>query len=365
MERELSMVISSPDGGEFLKRIDWNREEFMELVASMTREYEGLEYTEEQVKEAKEDRARLNAMKKAISDRRIEVKNAVMAPYTQFEKEVREIVSLIEQPVSLIDAQIKKYEERAKSEKRGKLEEYFNGIAGGLDGILTFGMVFDSRYLNASASIKKAEEDISAKVGRFRTDLRTIEAMCDGKYHTAVKDYYIKSMDISGALEEAGRLAELDRKLEGERERKAGKADASVNSRHGFSAGLPENVSEPAENVSEAAENVSKPLENVLRPAENVSEPAENVSEPEKSVPGCAGNVMEPEGNVQGNDKNACVPPVGGVAVPEPPAMQEDTKQYKASFTVYGTKAQIMGVKQYMVDNNIRFGKVERKHENL
>lgn len=358
MERELSMVISSPNEGEFLKRIDWNREEFMELVASMTREYEGLEYTEDQVKEAKEDRARLNAMKKAISDRRIEVKNAVMAPYTQFEKEVREIVSLIEQPVSLIDAQIKEYEERAKSEKRAKLEEYFNGIAGGLDGILTFGMVFDSRYLNASVSTKKAEEDISAKVGRFRTDLRTIETMCDGKYHTAVKDYYIKSLDISGALEEAGRLAELDRKLEEERERKAGKADVSVNSRHGFSAGLPENVSEPAENVSEAVENVSKPLENVLRPAKYVSEP-------EKSVPGCDGKVMEPEGHVQGADKNACVPPVGGVAVPEPPATQEDTKQYKASFTVYGTKAQIMGVKQYMVDNNIRFGKVERQHENL
>lgn len=38
----------------------------------------------------------------------------------------------------------------------------------------------------------------------------------------------------------------------------------------------------------------------------------------------------------------------------------EEAKKYKASFTVYGTRKQIMDLRQYMIDNNIKFGKVEK-----
>lgn len=89
--KELSLVISNPEQGQFLKRIDWNRSEFMSLVQSAMERYKGVTFTEDQVKAAKDERARLNALKKAISDRRIQIKNEVMAPYAQFEKEVREI----------------------------------------------------------------------------------------------------------------------------------------------------------------------------------------------------------------------------------------------------------------------------------
>lgn len=38
---------------------------------------------------------------------------------------------------------------------------------------------------------------------------------------------------------------------------------------------------------------------------------------------------------------------------------EEDTKIYKSSFVVRGTKAQLLMLKQYMIDNGIEFGKVE------
>lgn len=118
MADELSLVIENPHEGEFLKHIDWNKEEFMELVASITEQYEGLTYTEDQMKAAKADRAKLNAMKKAISDRRIQVKKAVMEPYTKFEAEVAEVTALIEKPISMIDGQIKEYEDRTKRRRK-------------------------------------------------------------------------------------------------------------------------------------------------------------------------------------------------------------------------------------------------------
>lgn len=342
MAEELSLVISNPNEGEFLKMIDWNKEEFMELVASITEQYKGLTYTEDQMKAAKTDRARLNGMKKAISDRRIEVKNAVMAPYTQFENEVKEVVALIEKPISLIDGQIKEYEESNKKEKRQKLMEHFKDAASALDGILTFDMIFDQRYLNASISLKKAKEDIDERITQFKTDLRTIETMCEEKYHTIVKDYYMKSLNISKALEEARRMKELDRKLEEEKQRKeearikAEEAEAKANEADTKTADAAtktaETVTETAETVTETHESVSKEVENAIKPVENVTDEV----------------------------KSVVSSPAGSATVTDPFVPQEDTKQYKASFTVYGTKAQIMALKQYMNDSNIRFGKVEK-----
>lgn len=46
----------------------------MNAVAEITKQYTGLTYTEEQMQDAKKDRATLNAMRKDISDRRIQVK---------------------------------------------------------------------------------------------------------------------------------------------------------------------------------------------------------------------------------------------------------------------------------------------------
>lgn len=86
---ELSLVISQPDEGKFLQKIGWNKEQIMNAVAEITKQYTGLTYTEEQMQDAKKDRATLNAMRKDISDRRIQVKKALMAPYEAFEADTK------------------------------------------------------------------------------------------------------------------------------------------------------------------------------------------------------------------------------------------------------------------------------------
>lgn len=320
MAEELSLVIKNPHEGEFLKHIDWNKEEFMELVASITEQYEGLTYTEDQMKAAKADRAKLNALKKAISDRRIQVKNAVMEPYTQFEAEVSDVTDLINKPIAMIDAQIKEYEDRTKEEKKAALKKHFEEIAADLEGILTFDRVFDQRYLNVSVSLTKAKADIQEKIDRVHTDLRSLEGFCEEKYLTIAKDAYIRTLNVSNALAEARRLQEFDRNAEEERFRREEKAedkDAEV---------------QTVENVNDPAKKGSKPIENVTEQAEAIH-PATPV-----------------ESSINIPDTSA-----GSKKV-----MEEDTKTCKASFTVYGTKAQIMDLREYMVQHNIKFGKVEK-----
>ena len=337
MADELSLVIENPHEGEFLKHIDWNKEEFMELVASITEQYEGLTYTEDQMKSAKADRAKLNAMKKAISDRRIQVKKAVMEPYTKFEAEVSEVTALIDKPIAMIDGQIKEYEDRTKEEKKAALKKHFEEIAADLEGILTFDRVFDQRYLNVSVSLNKAKADIQEKVDRVHTDLRSLEGFCEEKYLTIAKDAYIRTLNVSDALAEARRLQEFDRKAEEERLRREEEAkEVAVKAAE----------TQTAESVTETPENVTKEAENVTEPAKSVSEPIENVTEQAEVIPPAApvGSSIDTPDTSAGSKK----------------AMEADSKPCKASFTVYGTKAQIMALREYMVQHNIKFGKVEK-----
>lgn len=68
---ELSLVINQPDNGVFLEKIGWNKEQITSAVENIISQYEGITYTEEQIRDAKKDRAILNAMKTDISNRRI------------------------------------------------------------------------------------------------------------------------------------------------------------------------------------------------------------------------------------------------------------------------------------------------------
>lgn len=343
MADELSLVIENPHEGEFLKHIDWNKEEFMELVASITEQYEGLTYTEDQMKAAKVDRARLNAMKKAISDRRIQVKKAVMEPYTKFEAEVSEVTALIDKPIAMIDGQIKEYENRTKEEKKAALKKYFEEIAADLEGILTFDRVFDQRYLNVSVSLNKAKADIQEKVDRVHTDLRSLEGFCEEKYLTVAKDAYIRTLNVSDALAEARRLQEFDRKAEEERLRREEEARLAAEAKAAAAKAV---ETKTAESVTETPKNVTKEAENVTESEKSVSEPIENVTKQAEVIPPAApvGSSIDTPDTSAGSKK----------------AMEADSKPCKASFTVYGTKAQIMALREYMVQHNIKFGKVEK-----
>lgn len=330
--QEVSLVIQNPTEGKFLKHIDWNKEEFLLLVTSITKQYDGAVYSDEEIKDAKSDRAKLNAMKKAISERRIQVKKEVMEPYNQFESEVAEVVKLIEGPINMIDKQIKEYEDSVKIKKQKNLTDYFHEIASDLDGILTFDMIFDQRYLNITITLAKAKSDIMEKVGKARTDLQTIDSI-DSEFRINAKDIYIKTLDMSKAMAEVTRLQEFKKKAEAEKLRKdeevrkaamadeAGKSD-SVKKVTGV-------VDKKPEVVIESIENESKTTETVPIPAQTVTEPIQNI-------------VSQPSGDF---------------TVLDPFFPQEDSKRYKASFTVLGTKAQIMALKKYMIDNNIEFGK--------
>ena len=132
MSEELSLVIKNQQAIAGIRHIDWNKDELIERVRAVTAKYKGLVYTDDDITNARTDRAELNAIKNSISDSRIQVKKFVMAPYDQFEAEVAEVTNLIIEAVKPIDEAIKTHDENQKADKKKQLVAYFDSIIGDL-----------------------------------------------------------------------------------------------------------------------------------------------------------------------------------------------------------------------------------------
>lgn len=175
--QELMMMINNPGEGQWLKHIDWNKDEFEAAIEAATKDFQNVAYGEDQIKQAKADRAELNKLKKAIEDRRKEVKKTISAPYDEFEKEVKEVTRKLDSAVAQIDAQVKGYETRQKEEKKAAIIALFeNEIAKAGLADVDIERLSDASWLNASVTMSKVKEAIAAKV----TNLRSGFDFCSG-----------------------------------------------------------------------------------------------------------------------------------------------------------------------------------------
>lgn len=208
----MELRILSPMEDGFVKKIEWNNEELKEAISAKVQDYKGLQYTEETIKEAKKDKATLNKLRDAIETERKRIKKQCMAPYELFEKQVKEVLAIIDEPIQLIDSQIKEVEEQRRLEKKQKVLEIYEENIGNLKGILPFAKVFKNEYLNVSKSLKSITEEITALISKVNQDMDVIEEL-DTKYELQVKDTYVKTLDLSMALRENARLEEVERKL--------------------------------------------------------------------------------------------------------------------------------------------------------
>ncbi|MDE7354628.1 MAG: DUF1351 domain-containing protein [Acetatifactor sp.] len=362
---EFRLINPTEDG--FLRVIKWNKEELEAAVRHKIAAYQNVVYTEDNMKQAKADRAELNKLTKAIEERRKMVKKIINEPYDVFEAELKEILALIQEPVSIIDRQVKAFEDQQKEEKRKGIQKSYDEVIGDLAEVLPFERVFDIRYLNQTYKLATAQTEVKAKVEKVRTDLETIDSL-ESKYKLNAKDVYIKTLDLSKALAENKRLSDLEEKLEAEKRRKAQeeaerkrlaeerrkaeeeRAKAEEEQRKALEAqkrAEQESVSKQPEIVTEQAENVIESRESVTEPAQNVSNGVENGTLPQEN-----GSESAVAGTIQSAKQQV------SVAI-DPFEPKQEEKRYRTKFCAVGTREQLQKLIQYMNENNIEYGRIK------
>lgn len=217
---ELKIYNPSEEDG-FIKAIEWNYEELKAELSQKLEEYKGLVYTEEQIKEAKADRAKLNALATAIDDKRKQIKKQCLQPYEQFEAQIKDLLAVIKEPVALIDSQIKGYEEEKKAKKLEEVKALFEKLkdaAGEELEFISFEQVFEDKFLNASLSLKMVETVISNKFNSIKHDIKTIAELKD--YSFEATEVYKETLSLNEALEKAKHMVDIAEKKKAEEERK-------------------------------------------------------------------------------------------------------------------------------------------------
>lgn len=213
----MELKITNPHESGGIQEIQWNHEELKAEIAAKMNEYKTLVFTEETIKEAKTDRANLRKLKDAFETERKRIKKLCMTPYEQFEKQVKEVTSLIDEPILLIDAQIKEVEEQKKAQKMQEIKETFKGI--GFQDFVTLDKIFDNKWLNASVSIKKVEEQMQERMIQIGNDVFAIQQLSEFSFEAM--EVYKKNLDITSAINEGQRLSDIQkRKLEFEEEQR-------------------------------------------------------------------------------------------------------------------------------------------------
>lgn len=191
----------------FPKSIDFNFTEIKSELEEKLVKYKNLVVTEDGIKDAKADRAKLNKLATAIEDKRKEVKAICLAPYNDFEVKCKELVSLIKAPAVAIDTQVKEFENIEKEKKYNELKAYFDENVKELSEIVDFDKILNPKWGNVTLKTDTLKYEIGDTIDRIREELATInEQFADVPYKLAVISEYCKKYDLSKTLVYAAQL---------------------------------------------------------------------------------------------------------------------------------------------------------------
>ena len=108
--------------------IEYNKEEIERELKIIEEKYIGLTFTEEQLGEAKEERAKLNKLVKGLGDYRKSIVKEAMTEIEPFEIFMKEAEKRAKNLSENIDLQAKKFEENLKIERLAKVTEYLESL---------------------------------------------------------------------------------------------------------------------------------------------------------------------------------------------------------------------------------------------
>ena len=187
--------------------IVFNFEELKAELSEKIKPYETLAVTEDDLKSAKSDKATLNKLKKALNDKKVEVKKEYISPLENFEKQVKELVEIIDKGVNNIDTQVKDFEKKEVDEKLKEIASFYVEEFPDYYEVLKLEKVIPNKWQNKTSKLETIKQEIRDKVFKFENDIKVIKAMkleCEEQ----MLDAYIETLDMSAALQKKHELEE-------------------------------------------------------------------------------------------------------------------------------------------------------------
>ena len=199
--------------------IDFNFEEMKAELTEKLTAYNALVVTEDSIRDAKADKAKLNKLRTAVEDKRKEVKKLCLAPYENFEKQCKEIVALIDEPIKSIDGQVAVFDQKLQDEKWEQITEYYQSEVKELLELVPLERIVSPKWKNKTESLESVCNGIGDRLDAIRTDLQTIEGL-GSEFQNEVTNTYLTDFNLSKAIAYKNHLEEHKRQMEEMKARK-------------------------------------------------------------------------------------------------------------------------------------------------
>ena len=206
--------------------INANFDEVKEALTEMLAPYKAQVVTEETIREAKNDKAKINKVIKNLESYRKSVKNSVLQPYTLFEEKCKALTGMCKEAVDNIDSQIKVFDDREKEQKISALNTYFYAQPNEFPEYATWDAVYKKAWENKSYRASDARADIDNFIRQTALDVKVLMTI-NQKWQSYLLAEYKANHDLNACLainerykkaeeEEAKRqsLAEQQREIE-------------------------------------------------------------------------------------------------------------------------------------------------------
>ena len=208
------------------------------------------------------------------------VKAEYMKPYDAFEKQSKELVSIIDEPIDFIGKQVTEYEMSRKKQQREAILRYMDERFAPFPKALVIRLkqsIYDSRWENLTAKKSDWQPVIDAKAAAVLRDMQVLGGI-EEEFKSEAEKVYFNSLALSDALARVEELRRMKtRVLEAER-RRAAEKEESKRRQAEADAALHEQRSRMDSTVPEAAQTVPQPK----APAEHLHEAPKMVKEPAK-----------------------------------------------------------------------------------
>ena len=162
-----------------LGEIQQNLQEVAASVRKYCEDFKGVVVTEDTVADGKQMLANIRKEKKYLDDQRKEIKKAWNAPYLEFEKQVKEVTALYDEPINMINGQIQELEEQRKAKKRETINEIWEAteIPDELQGWFSLSELYNPRWENATFKEKDIEKEIADRIAMLKMSYDTVKSL--------------------------------------------------------------------------------------------------------------------------------------------------------------------------------------------
>lgn len=181
---EIKVVVSQTKG-----EIGFNFGEIKEKLQQELAIYKNMVFTEDSKKDAKDTVANLRKLKKAISDRRIEVKKSFMEPYDTFETMIKELNELIDEPILFINDQVEEFEKKRIEERKLLINQIYAETIGEYEEYIPLSRIYDAKWENSSTTKKSVKDEMTEKVESVKKDVETIRSFETDCTEKAISTY--------------------------------------------------------------------------------------------------------------------------------------------------------------------------------